>query len=238
MGCIVALDLGTTGNRAIAFDENAHVVASHYEEFPQQFPQPGWVEHDPIAIWNSTKTVLNTVLAEVGAQNVTAIGITNQRETTVIWDKTSGQPIHNAIVWQCRRTAERCEDLRPHAISIKEKTGLFLDAYFSATKIEWLLHHVPDAREQAENGQLLFGTIDTWILWQLTNGECHATDVSNASRTMLFNIHTAKWDRQLLDLFDIPESLLPRVQATDAYFGDVQPQSGINVPALFHSCGD
>ena len=248
---IIALDLGTTGNRAIAYSKDGAVLASQYEEFAQHFPQPGWVEHDAEEIWHSTKTVLNGVLDKVGAENVAALGITNQRETTVIWDKNTGKPIHNAIVWQCRRTADRCRALSAHADTIKTKTGLFLDAYFSATKIEWLLDNVAGAQDAASNGELLFGTIDTWILWNLTHKRVHATDVSNASRTMVFNIHSREWDDDLLSLFNVPKAILPEVNATDAHFGDVVAESGIHttqpIPvqavigdqqaALFAQCG-
>lgn len=248
---IIALDLGTTGNRAIAYSKDGAVLASQYEEFPQYFPKPGWVEHDPMEIWHSAKTVLNAVLNRVGSDNVAALGITNQRETTVVWNKETGEPIHNAIVWQCRRTANRCSELSEYASSIKAKTGLFLDAYFSATKLEWLLNNNEDARARAENGDLLFGTIDTWVLWNLTNGATHATDVSNASRTMLYNIHDRKWDTELLGLFEVPSAMLPSVLPTDGNFGSIVSASGIAIEspipvhavigdqqaALFAQCG-
>ena len=244
---IVALDLGTTGNRAIAFDKEGNAVASSYYEFKQHFPHPGWVEHDAEEILTTTRQALEDVVKEIGTRPIKAIGITNQRETTVLWDKVTGKPLHYAIVWQCRRTADRCEELNEHASLIKEKTGLFLDPYFSASKIEWLITHVPEVKQAVGEKRALFGTIDTWILYQLTHGTSHFTDVSNASRTMLFNIHTLSWDEDLLDLFQIPKHLLPEVKASDACFGHIQI-NGKDVPihaligdqqaSLFAHCGD
>ena len=222
---ILALDQGTTSSRAILFDVRGNAVHRAQLEFKQLFPQPGWVEHDALEIWQSQLQVIRKVLAETSAaQTIAAIAITNQRETTVLWDRQTGQPLANAIVWQDRRTVEHCEALRQqgHQALIQEKTGLVLDAYFSGTKLAWLLDNIPGARARAERGELAFGTIDSWLLWQLTGGAVHATDVSNASRTMLFNIHTRQWDPELLSLFDIPESLLPRVQPSAGLFGHTQ----------------
>ncbi len=211
MKVILAIDLGTTGNRVIAFSQQGEIIASAYYEFPQIYPKPAWVEHDPEAIWATTSKALNEVTEKVGKNNILAIGITNQRETTILWNKKTGNPIYNAIVWQCRRTAKMCQDLKSYAPLIKEKTGLFLDAYFSATKIKWILDNVPT------DNDTIFGTVDSWILWKLTG--VHATDVSNASRTMLFNIHTLDYDDELLKLFGVPRHLLPEVQDSDSDFG-------------------
>ena len=223
---VIALDQGTTSSRAIIFDEQAHIHASAQREFAQIYPKPGWVEHDAMEIWASQRATLTEVLAKTGiAQaHIAAIGITNQRETTVIWHKDTGRPIYNAIVWQCRRTAELCEQLVAQGLTdyVKEHTGLVIDAYFSATKIKWLLDNVDGARAQAERGELLFGTIDTWLIWKLTEGRVHATDYTNASRTMLFNINTLSWDDTLLKALDIPKSLLPEVKASSDVYGYVQ----------------
>ncbi|GAL26628.1 glycerol kinase [Vibrio variabilis] len=191
---IIALDQGTTSSRAIVFDHDANIVTTAQREFTQIYPQPGWVEHDPMEIWATQRSSLTEALAQadISSEEVSAIGITNQRETTVVWDKETGLPIYNAIVWQCRRTANYCDQLKAdgHETMIREKTGLVIDAYFSASKVAWILDNVEGAREKAENGELLFGTVDTWLIWKLTHGKTHVTDVSNASRTMLFNIHT------------------------------------------------
>lgn len=244
---IIAIDLGTTGNRAIAYAQDGTVVASSYMEFPQYFPQPGWVEHDPEEIWQSTLQVLKQTAKQV--KEITAIGISNQRETTIIWDKNTGKPIYPAIVWQCRRTAERCQELAAHKVMIQEKTGLMLDAYFSASKIEWILNNVTGARDKAEAGELLFGTVDSWILWKLTAGAVHATDASNASRSLIYNIHSHEYDEALQSLFSIPSSILPEVQDSDAFFGETDPSIlGKPIPihamigdqqaSLFASCGE
>jgi len=215
---IMALDLGTTGNRAIIFDSKGNVVASSYREFTQYFPQPGWVEHDPIEIWESVQLVMSKVSSHMG--NVRALGITNQRETVVVWNRETGLPIYNAIVWQCRRTADLCASLKSeHEAAVHAKTGLWIDPYFSATKIAWILDHVPGAREDAEAGKLACGTIDTWIIWNLTQGNVHATDPSNASRTLLYDIYENKFSSFLLDLFRVPESLLPEVRPSNGDFG-------------------
>jgi glycerol kinase len=234
---ILALDQGTTSSRAILFDRQGQVFASSQQEYRQHFPQPGWVEHDALDIWNSQLACARQVLRDSGvdAGQVAAIGIANQRETTIVWDRATGAPLCHAIVWQDRRTAERCDALRAagHASLIQRKTGLELDAYFSATKLEWLLTHVPDARARAERGELAFGTVDSWLAFKLTGR--HVTDVSNASRTMLFNIHSLRWDAELLDLFGVPAAMLPEVVASseqvgvtrEAWFGRAIPLAGI-----------
>ncbi len=219
MKVILAIDLGTTGNRVIAFSKDGRIVARAYYEFPQIFPEPGWVEQDPREIWRTTLKALHDVVGQVGVENVEAIGLTNQRETTILWERATGKPVYNAIVWQCRRTAAMCDALREYEPQIKRKTGLFLDPYFSATKIRWILDHVSGAQEKAEAGALAFGTVDTWILWQLTAGAVHATEPSNASRTLLFNIHTLAFDDDLLKLFGIPRPLLPEVKPSGGAFG-------------------
>lgn len=220
---VLAIDQGTTSSRAIVFDPDGRALAVAQEEFPQLFPREGWVEHDPEAIWATTLGVCRRALVALGADadRVCAIGITNQRETTVLWERSSGRPLANAIVWQDRRTAETCEGLRAagHEPMITERTGLLLDPYFSATKLAWLLEHVPGARARAERGELAFGTIDSFLVWRLTGGRVHATDITNASRTLLFNIHTGRWDDDLLQLFGIPASLLPEVRDCAADFG-------------------
>ena len=221
---ILALDQGTTSSRAIIFDRSNNIVALAQKEYDQLFPQPGWVEHRPEDIWNSQLEVAKSAMhqAELTADDIGAIGITNQRETTLIWDRKTGEPIYNAIVWQCRRTVPECDRLVSLGTgpTFTAKTGLVIDAYFSGTKIKWLLDNVPGARERAEKGELAFGTVDTWLIWKLTGGRVHATDVSNASRTLLFNIHAARWDQELLDILDVPASLLPTVCPSSHYYGD------------------
>ncbi len=219
---ILALDQGTTSSRAIAFDHAGKIVASAQQEFPQLYPQPGWVEHDPDALWNSQIDVARQVVAQVGADQIAGIGITNQRETTLIWDRTTGQPIFNAIVWQCRRTAPMCDQLKAEGFDqiIAAKTGLVTDSYFSGTKIAWLLDNVPSARERAERGELAFGTVDTFLIWRLTGGVNHVTDVSNASRTLIYNIHTGDWDDEILARLHIPRALLPRVLPSSHVYGE------------------
>jgi glycerol kinase len=215
MDYILALDQGTTSSRAVVFNHAGQPVAMAQREFAQYFPRPGWVEHDAQDIWHSQWAVMQEVMAQAGitAQQLRAIGLTNQRETTVLWDRQTGQPVAPAIVWQDRRTATRCEALRAqgHAARIARKTGLVLDAYFSGTKLAWLLDHVPGVRARAERGELAFGTIDSWLVWQLTGGRVHATDPSNASRTLLFNLKTGAWDPDMLALLNIPASVLPQV---------------------------
>ena len=245
---VLTLDLGTTGNKALAFDRSGAIVAQHYQAFSQHFPHPGWVEQDPIDIWTSTQAVLNKVINQIGINNVRCMGITNQRETTIIWDKHTGKPVYPAIVWQCRRTSKRCQELIEHKQTIQQKTGLFLDPYFSATKIEWIFNNNPALKAQCNKGNLLFGTVDTWVVWNLTKGHSHITDVSNASRTMLFNIHTCKYDHDLLNLFNVPGSLLPTVCESNgnlakvdaSLFGKEIPITAIigdQQAALFSQCG-
>ena len=220
---ILALDQGTSSSRAIVFDHEGRICATAQKEFPQHFPKPGWVEHDPKDIWSSEASVIAEAITSMGINglNIAGIGITNQRETTIVWDAETGEPVYNAIVWQDRRTSEYCDSLKEQNLTgfIREKTGLIIDAYFSATKIRWILENVPGARARAEAGKLRFGTVDTWLLWNLTRGECHMTDVSNASRTMLFNIHTLKWDEDLMKLFGIPMSMLPEVRSSSDIYG-------------------
>lgn len=223
---ILSFDQGTTSSRAIVFDHSGAIVSVAQKEFTQYFPQPGWVEHDANEIWSTQLGVAAEAITKAGLQvkDIAAIGITNQRETTVIWDKISGQPIYHAIVWQDRRTAGFCDELKEKGLDklLQQKTGLVIDAYFSATKAKWILDHTPGAREKAEKGELCFGTIDSWLLWKLTNGKVHATDVSNASRTLLFNIHSLEWDTELLKIFSIPESLLPEVKSSSEIYGYTQ----------------
>ena len=221
---ILALDQGTTSSRAILFDKSGMIMSVAQKEFTQIYPQPGWVEHDATEIWSSQITVATEAIlkARITPADIAAIGITNQRETTIVWDKETGEPIYNAIVWQDRRTASFCDELRFQGYDelIQEKTGLILDAYFSATKVRWILDNVPQARQKAVEGKLLFGTVDSWLLWNLTGGKVHATDVSNASRTMLFNIHTMEWDHELVELFNIPKCMLPQVRSCSEVYGE------------------
>lgn len=225
MTYLLALDQGTSSSRSIVFDSLGEIVAISQRELTQIFPQPGWVEHDALEIWRGQLATAREALtkAEITAQDIAAIGITNQRETTLVWNRKTGRPIHHAIVWQDRRAEPTCVQLREQGLAstIQQKTGLLIDAYFSGTKLKWLLDNVPRAREQAKRGELAFGTIDSWLIWQLTKGTVHATDVSNASRTMLFNVHTNQWDADLLQILDIPAELLPSVQASSSIFGHV-----------------
>ncbi len=220
---ILALDQGTSSSRAIVFDRKGTPVAVSQKEFTQYFPQPGWVEHNPMEIWSSQAAVIAEAISSIGinGKNLAAIGITNQRETTIVWDARTGAPVYNAIVWQDRRTSEYCDSLKDQGLTdfIRSKTGLIIDAYFSATKIRWILENVPGARSRAEAGELRFGTVDSWLVWMLTGGDVHVTDVSNASRTMLFNIHSLKWDEELLDLFGIPSSMMPQVKSSSEIYG-------------------
>ena len=225
---IMALDSGTTSNRCILFDRAGRICSVAQKEFTQHFPQPGWVEHDADEIFSTQLEVAQQALRNVGATagDIAAIGITNQRETTVVWNKYTGRPISNAIVWQCRRTAAYCDDLRAEGLVdlIRSKTGLVIDPYFSGTKIRWLLEHIPNAREQAEQGELLFGTVETWLIWKLTGGAVHVTDYSNASRTMLFNINTLQWDEDILRKLEIPASMLPKVVPSSQVYGYTAPE--------------
>lgn len=221
---ILALDQGTTSSRAILFNHGGEIISVAQRDYPQHFPKPGWVEHDPEEIWSSQISVAAEAIAKTGVSglDIAAIGITNQRETTIVWDRETSEPVYNAIVWQDRRTAKYCDELKIQGLTeqIREKTGLILDAYFSGTKVKWILDNVPGVREKAEQGKLCFGTVDTWLIWKLTRGKMHVTDVSNASRTLLFNIHTLQWDDELLELFNIPKSLLPEVKQSSEVYGE------------------
>ncbi len=242
MTYVLALDQGTTSSRALLFDREGTVCAVAQQEFDQIFPQPGWVEHNPEQIASSQIAVAREALSKARARlsDVSAIGIANQRETTIVWNRETGALVHNAIVWQDRRTADFCERLRSegHGPLIQQRTGLLIDSYFSATKVSWILENVPGTREQAEAGQLAFGTVDTWLLWNLTGGRVHATDASNASRSMLFNIHTGDWDHELLELFGIPASMMPGVHASSEIYGEVSGVEGLNGLALAGIAGD
>ncbi len=220
---ILALDQGTTSSRAIIFNHEGKIVHQSQKEFEQLFPNPGWVEHNPFEIWDSQLATAKQVIldAKTDTSSIIGIGITNQRETTLVWDKDTGIPVYNAIVWQDRRTSEYCDELKVkgYAEKIQSKTGLIVDSYFSATKLKWILDHVAGAREKAKTGRLAFGTVDTWLIWKLTGGKCHVTDVSNASRTMIYNINTLEWDKELLGLMDIPENILPKVKSSSEVYG-------------------
>ena len=220
---VLALDQGTTSSRCILFDKKGKICSMAQKEFEQIYPQPGWVEHKPREIWSSQLAVAIEAMAMVGAkpEDISGIGITNQRETTIVWDKETGDPVYNAIVWQCRRTADMIDDLLAAGLEemVKEKTGLIPDAYFSASKIAWILENVEGAREKAEEGRLLFGTVDTWLIWHLTKGKVHVTDYTNASRTMLFDIHNLCWDKEILEYFKIPENMLPEVKPSSYIYG-------------------
>jgi len=248
---LMALDQGTTSSRCILFDKGGNVKSQAQMEFTQIFPEPGWVEHDPMEIWSSQYAVMTEAGARIGVgySDIAAIGITNQRETTIVWNKHTGEPVYNAIVWQCRRTAGYCDSLKEKGFEkiVKAKTGLVIDAYFSGTKIRWILENVPGAREEAEKGNLLFGTVDTWLIWKLTQGSVHVTDYTNASRTMVFNIHTLKWDEELLKEFGIPKSMMPEVKPSSYVYGNTSAKiTGGEIPiagiagdqqaALFGQC--
>jgi len=240
---VMAFDAGTTSSRAILFDHAGEIVASAQQEFPQHFPKPGWVEHNPMDIWNTQLTVAEQALSEAGASpdEVATIGITNQRETTIVWEKATGKPIMNGIVWQDRRTAGICDDLKARGLTdyVRENTGLVIDAYFSGTKIKWMLDTIPGAREKAERGELCFGTVDTWLIWNLTGGKAHATDYSNASRTMLFNIKRADWDERMLEELTVPRTMLPKLLPSSALYGltDERFFAGSQIPVA-SSVGD
>jgi glycerol kinase len=231
---ILALDQGTTSSRAIIFDHNGLPVASAQKEFTQFYPQPGWVEHDPYEIWSSQAGVALEAITKAGLQStdIASIGITNQRETTVVWERATGKPVHNAIVWQDRRTADFCDKLKVEGNSRKilDKTGLIIDAYFSGTKVRWILDNVEGARKKAENGELAFGTVDSWLVWNLTGGKLHVTDVSNASRTMLFNIHSLRWDEELLKIFNVPSGILPEVRSSSEVYGETSGHFSSAIP--------
>ncbi len=224
---VMALDAGTTSNRCILFNEHGEICSVAQKEFTQYFPKPGWVEHDANEIWSSQLGVAVEAMNKIGAeaQDIAAIGITNQRETAIVWDKNTGEPVHHAIVWQCRRTAEYCDSLKEQGYTelFRKKTGLIIDAYFSGTKIRWILDNVKGAREKAERGDLLFGTVETWLIWKLTKGKVHVTDYSNACRTLLYNINTLEWDKEILELMNIPESMLPEVKPSSCVYGEADP---------------
>lgn len=241
MSYILALDQGTTSSRAIIFDRNGRIVSVAQKEFTQIFPRAGWVEHNPREIWKTQKDTASEVVrrASLTAKDIAAVGITNQRETTVVWDRKTGEPVCNAIVWQDRRTSRFCDKVRDiYADLIREKTGLEVDAYFSASKINWLLENVPNARKQAEKGELCFGTIDSWLIWNLTYGKAHITDVSNASRTMLFNIRTLSWDEELLGIFKIPRRILPEVRSSSEIYGEVAALEELEGVSIAGNAGD
>jgi glycerol kinase len=239
---ILALDQGTTSSRAIVFDHTGAIKAVAQKEFEQIFPQPAWVEHNPEEIWTSQIGVAVEALSKVDLRprDIAAIGITNQRETTIVWDRETGKPVYNAIVWQDRRTAQFCDELKAqgHEALIQERTGLLIDAYFSASKISWILNNVPGARQQAEARKLAFGTVDSWLIWKLTSGKVHATDITNASRTMIFNIRTAQWDEELLRIFQIPASMLPKVGASSEHYAEVTTTLGLGGIAIAGIAGD
>jgi len=233
---IVALDQGTTSSRAVVMDHDANIISVSQREFEQIYPKPGWVEHDPMEIWASQSSTLVEVLAkaDISSDQIAAIGITNQRETVVIWDKETGKPIHNAIVWQCRRTADICEHLKRDGLEdyVRATTGLVIDPYFSGTKVKWILDHVDGSRERAKRGELLFGTVDSWLIWKMTQGRVHVTDYTNASRTMLFNIHTLEWDEKMLEVLDIPRAMLPEVRKSSEVYGqtNIGGKGGTRIP--------
>lgn len=226
MKYIMALDAGTTSERAIIFDKNCNIISVAQKEFEQIYPKAGWVEHNPMEIWSTMLGVAVEAMTKAGitAEEIASIGITNQRETTIVWDKDTGRPVYNAIVWQCRRTMDYCESIMEHKDEIREKTGLVIDPYFSATKLRWILENVAGAREKAERGELLFGTVETWLIWKLTGGKVHVTDYSNASRTMLFNIHTLEWDEDILCLMNIPKCMLPKPVSNSEIYCETKPE--------------
>lgn len=226
---ILAIDQGTTGSRAILFDASGKTVASAYREFKQYFPKPGWVEHDAQEIWRSCETVIRETIhkAKIAPEEILGLGITNQRETTVMWDRETSKPVHHAIVWQCRRTSDLCRTHKKHEPLVHRKTGLVLDPYFSGTKIEWLLNHVPGLRQRAVQGRVAFGTIDSWLIWKLTGGRSHVTDLTNASRTLLLNIRTKKWDPELLKIFGVSTKILPELRSSGSIFGTTQKIAGL-----------
>ncbi len=241
MSYILALDQGTTSSRAIVFDKESRIISVAQKEYTQIFPKGGWVEHDPTEIWETQKNTAIEALEKVNltAENISAIGITNQRETSIIWDKKTGKPVYNAIVWQDRRTSGFCDEIRAkYKDLIREKTGLEVDAYFSASKINWILENIENAREKAESGELLFGTVDSWLVWKLTNGAKHLTDVSNASRTMIFNINSLEWDEELLEIFEIPRQMLPEVLSSSEIYGEVSAVEELNGIKIAGIAGD
>ncbi len=239
---VMALDAGTTSNRCILFNEHGEICSIAQKEFSQYFPQPGWVEHDADEIWSTQLGVAVEAMSKIGAEaeDIAAIGITNQRETAIVWDKKTGEPVYHAIVWQCRRTAEYCDSLKEQGYTdfFRKKTGLIIDAYFSGTKIKWILDHVEGVREKAERGEVLFGTVETWLIWKLTKGKVHVTDYSNASRTLLFNINTLEWDKEILDLIGIPAAMLPEVKPSSCVYGQADPSFFGGPVAIAGAAGD
>ena len=241
MAYILAFDQGTTSSRSIIFDHDGNIVSIGQTEFTQSYPHSGWVEHDPSEIWQSQIKTATEALkrANLTAKDIAAVGITNQRETTIIWDRATGKPVHNAVVWQDRRTSAFCNDIRhSYGDAIRRKTGLEVDAYFSASKIRWILENVAGARKKAENGELAFGTVDAWLVWKLTNGKLHLTDVSNASRTMLFNIHALEWDNELLEIFEVPRAILPGVRSSSEVYGEVETPNDLKGIKITGIAGD
>lgn len=239
---VMALDAGTTSNRSILFNEKGEVLSVAQKEFTQYFPKPGWVEHDANEIWSSQLGVAVEAMNKIGAsaEDIAAIGITNQRETAIVWDRNTGEPVYHAIVWQCRRTAEYCDELKEKGYTemFRKKTGLIIDAYFAGTKIKWILDNVEGARERADRGELLFGTVETWLIWKLTKGAVHVTDYSNASRTLLFNINTLEWDKEILDIMGIPESMLPKAMPSSCVYGNADPSFLGGVIPIGGAAGD
>lgn len=231
---VLSIDQGTTSSRAIIFDKGGQIVKVTQKEFTQIFPNPGWVEHDAMEIWSSVQSVVAEALSDVSAEEIAAIGITNQRETTVVWDKNTGKPVYNAIVWQSRQTMDICNELKGKGLDpmVREKTGLLIDAYFSGTKVKWILDNVEGARAKAEAGDLLFGTIDTWLVWKLTGGAVHVTDYTNASRTLMYNIHDLKWDEEILKALNVPASMLPEVKPSSEVYGNTHKDKfqGLEIP--------
>ena len=239
---VMALDAGTTSNRCILFNEKGEICSMAQKEFTQYFPKPGWVEHDPREIWSTQLSVARQAMNQINASaaDIAAIGITNQRETAIVWDKNTGKPVYNAIVWQCRRTSEYCDSLKDKGLTemFQKKTGLVIDAYFSGTKVKWILDHVEGARERAKRGELLFGTVETWLIWKLTKGAVHVTDYSNASRTMLFNINTLEWDDEILEELDIPKCMLPQAKPSSAVYGEADPGFFVGRIPIAGAAGD
>jgi glycerol kinase len=230
---ILAIDAGTTGITVLLFDNNAKIVKRTYSEFNQIYPKPGWVEHDPLEIWNTTRKLLHEIIENIDPKSIASIGITNQRETAVVWNRLTSKPIYNAIVWQCKRTSEDCEELilKGYSNKFKLKTGLIIDSYFSGTKINWILNNVSNAHDMAKRGELAFGTIDSWLIWNLTNGQSHLTDHTNASRTLVYNIDDKSWDTELLDILDIPIQMLPEIKNSSDDFGLINKSFfGVEIP--------
>lgn len=231
---VLSIDQGTTGTTVLVFNHDGAVAGRAYSEFTQHYPRPGWVEHDANEIWQVSRRVVGTALGDAGvsARNLAAVSVTNQRETIVLWDRETGEPVHNAIVWQDRRTAEFCDELRERGLedTFRDKTGLVIDPYFSGTKVRWMLNNVEGLRERAQNGEIAFGTIDSWMVWKLTGGAAHITDYSNASRTLMYNIYNLEWDEQILEILDVPREILPEVKPSSYVFGETDPDSSSRLP--------